>query len=162
MSTFVTVGNATQPFDRLLRAISDMTVDLPAPIVVQRGSSTMSHPAWDRRDFVGMDDFERLITESRILIMHAGAGSVIHAVRAGRVPVVMPRRARYSEHVDDHQMEFAQALASTGHVMLAGEPAELRSAVRSVLNSHRKGAVEQTPLVEHIGQLLARLATENR
>lgn len=158
MSTFVTVGNATQPFDRLLRAVTDISAELPHPIVVQRGTSTISHRDWDSHEFIEMVQFERLVKQSAVLIMHAGAGSVINAVRAGRMPIVMPRRATNREHVDEHQLEFATALASLGYVVLARDASELHSAVRRAPRSRGTRGAAPTELVEHISQLLARLA----
>jgi UDP-N-acetylglucosamine transferase subunit ALG13 len=104
-----------------------------------------------------MDEFERLIQQSALLIMHAGAGSVIHAVRAERLPIVMPRRAADGEHIDDHQLEFATTLASTGHVLLARDTAELRRAVRAALAPPSRRATAPTQLVHHIRDLLAGL-----
>ncbi len=80
-----------------------------------------------------MEQFGDLIEKAELLIMHAGAGSVIHAVQAGKIPVVMPRRVKYDEHVDDHQLEFAQALAESGKVVLAMEPADLEKAITDAL-----------------------------
>jgi UDP-N-acetylglucosamine transferase subunit ALG13 len=157
LSTFVTVGNATQPFDRLLRAVADVSGDLPHPIVVQRGRSTVSHEDWKYVDFFPMDEFEKLIDHSSLLIMHAGAGSVINAVRAGRLPIVMPRRAAYGEHVDDHQLEFAIALESTNYVLIARDSGELRSAVPNALACRDRRASASIELIKHIGQMLARL-----
>ena len=158
MSTFVTVGNATQPFDRLLRAVADISAELPHPIVVQRGTSTISHHDWDSRQFIGMAEFEQLINQSAILIMHAGTGSIIHAVRAERMPIVMPRRASNLEHVDEHQLEFASALASLGYVILAREASDLHAAVGMAFRARGTCAAAPTELAEHISQLLARLA----
>jgi UDP-N-acetylglucosamine transferase subunit ALG13 len=117
----------------------------------------VSHPDWESVAFVRMDEFERLIQQSSLLIMHAGAGSVIHALRTQRLPIVMPRRAAKGEHIDDHQLEFATALASTGEVLLACNTAELRSAVRVALASPGRRATAPTQLVQHIRDLLARL-----
>jgi UDP-N-acetylglucosamine transferase subunit ALG13 len=158
MSTFVTVGNATQPFDRLLRAVADISAELPHPIVVQRGTSTISHRDWDSREFFGMAEFEQLVNQSAILIMHAGAGSVIHAVRAERMPIVMPRRSSNLEHIDEHQLEFATALASLGYVILAREASDLHSAVRMAFRSRGTRVAAPTQLAQHVSQLLARLA----
>jgi len=93
LRTFVTVGNATQPFDRLLRAVKTITPRLPRPVLVQRGVSTVTHPDWEIHAFLPMDRFEREVAAARVLIMHAGAGSAIHALRTGRKPILMPRRA---------------------------------------------------------------------
>ena len=117
----------------------------------------VSHRDWESVAFVRMDEFERLIQQSSLLIMHAGAGSVIHAVRAERVPIVMPRRAADGEHIDDHQLEFATALASTGHALLARDTAELRRAVYAALAPSDRRAAAPTQLVQHIRDLLAGL-----
>ena len=42
---------------------------------------------------------------------------------------MMPRRAKYREHVDDHQLEGAQALAADGRIILILESSELPAAI---------------------------------
>jgi UDP-N-acetylglucosamine transferase subunit ALG13 len=133
VSTFVSVGNATQPFRRLLAEVACLAAVLPQPVVVQHGLTPFKSNICQAVPFVNMSEFECLVAEANLLILHAGAGSVIHAVRAGKVPVVMPRRARYGEHVDDHQLEFAQTLAITGRLVVAEEPEQLREAVHQAL-----------------------------
>jgi UDP-N-acetylglucosamine transferase subunit ALG13 len=77
--------------------------------------------------FLEMQEYVRRVTEAELLIMHAGAGSVIHAIQAGKVPVIMPRCVHYGEHVNDHQVEFAEALAATGKVVVANGKDDLWS-----------------------------------
>ena len=67
------------------------------------------------------------------MILHAGAGSVSHAIRAGKIPVIMPRRAECGEHVNDHQVEFAHALAETGSAVVAEEPEHFEAAIEEAL-----------------------------
>ena len=133
LSTFVSVGNATQPFGRLLRAIPPLVGRLPRPVLVQYGNNTFEDVPCEAVRFVNMDRFARCVASSRLLIMHAGAGSVIHALQAGKVPVVVPRRSVYGELVDDHQLEFARALANMGKVVLCEDVAELAAAARQAL-----------------------------
>ena len=132
MSTFVTVGNAPQPFDRLLKAVQAVTPLLPRPVVVQRGASSFSDPDWMCHDFFSMADFENLIRSASVLIMHCGAGSVVNAVRDGHNPIVMPRLAKFGEHIDDHQLEFAEALSRVGYVRLVVDAHELRKALTAM------------------------------
>jgi UDP-N-acetylglucosamine transferase subunit ALG13 len=134
--TFVTVGNATDGFRRLLDAVERLAGQggLPAPIVVQSGHNpafVSRHGAV--RPFLPMDEFEEHVRRARLVISHAGAGTVLHALAAGRTPVLMPRRARYGELVDDHQAEFVEHLARLGRVIVAWEPADLPAAVREAL-----------------------------
>lgn len=113
---------------------------LPQPVIVQHGETPFPSDVCRAIPFVEMSEFERLVAEAELLILHAGAGSVIHAVRAGKVPVVMPRRAIYGEIVDDHQVEFAKALEVAGRVVVADEPLQLAEAVRRALDLQRSGA----------------------
>jgi UDP-N-acetylglucosamine transferase subunit ALG13 len=137
VSTFVSVGNATQPFDRLLGAVCAIVAHLPPPVIIQTGSAKCACDGVVASKFVAMDEFERLIDAASLVVMHAGAGSVIHAVHAGKVPVLMPRRARYGEHIDDHQLEFARQLADAGLAVVAEEPQDLRAAVVAALERQR-------------------------
>ncbi|MGH6838766.1 MAG: glycosyltransferase, partial [Methylocella sp.] len=118
LSTFVSVGNAYQPFTRLIHAVTSIARKLPQPVVVQHG-----HTPFDSVDcrgvaFLDMRAFESAVSEAEVVVLHAGAGSVIHALSAGKAPVVMARRAEFGEHVDDHQVEFARELARIGRVVV--------------------------------------------
>lgn len=138
MSTFISVGNATQPFPRLLDEVARLATTLPQPVLVQHGATPFQSDACRPLPFVNMSEFEQLMGDAELLILHAGAGSVIHAVRLGKVPVVMPRRAIYGEHVDDHQVEFAKALAAAGRVVVADDTTPLCNAVQQALELQRE------------------------
>lgn len=135
MSTFVSVGNAKQPFRRLLDAIADLAPHLPQPVIVQHGHTPFASADCRVVPFMGMDEFAYQIKTAQLLILHAGAGSVIHALETGKYPVVMPRRADLGEHVNDHQIEFARALGEMGKVMVVETPERLAQAVQGVLAS---------------------------
>lgn len=157
MSTFVSVGNATQPFPRLLDAVASVVAQLPQPVFVQYGAyDAFDCPACDAAAFVSMAEFERRVGEASLLIMHAGAGSVIHAVRAGKLPVVMPRKASLGEHVDDHQEEFARELHRLGRLVTCEEASLLLSAVHDALSlqNARRGPQPEPRLTAELRMLL--------
>ncbi len=133
MSTFVSVGYAKQPFERMLKAVARLAGSLPQPVFVQHGHTPFEFPGFQTTAFMGMEDFEKRMEETDLLILHAGAGSVSHAIRAGKIPVIMPRRAEYGEHVNDHQVEFAHALAETGLTVVAEEPEHFEAAIEEAL-----------------------------
>lgn len=138
MTTFVSVGNATQPFNRLIEAVIRIVPKLPQPVVVQHGNSPFQEAGCISRPFMEMTDFIQHVEAAELLILHAGAGSVIHAIQAGKVPVIMPRREKYGEHIDDHQLEFARALSEEGKVIVVEEPADLEGAVNAALALQRE------------------------
>jgi UDP-N-acetylglucosamine transferase subunit ALG13 len=163
LSTFVSLGNALQPFARLLEGIGRLATQLPQPVIVQHGHTPFRDRACLPAPFLGMDEFIEHIHNADLLIMHAGAGSIMHAVEAGKVPVVMPRRAAFGEHVNDHQVEFAQALAETGKVVIANTPDDLSYAVekamaRQKLTQARHGSADEglmSPLTLVIERVLS-------
>jgi beta-1,4-N-acetylglucosaminyltransferase len=128
MSTFVAVGNAHQPFARLLRAVTANVDILPRPILVQHGHTEFFHPECTAAGFVSQPDFD-LAIRSEIVIVHAGAGSVLQCLWAGRLPIVMPRLRQFGEHVDDHQVDLAEVLDQRGRVKRIDDAEGLRRAL---------------------------------
>lgn len=163
MSTFVSVGNATQPFTRLLEAVCEVAPRLPQPVFVQFGAAqSFACPGCAGVAFLEMEAFAQHVSEAELLILHAGAGSVIHAVRAGKIPVVMPRHASLGEHVDNHQLEFARELEKTGKVFVAHDAATLMQAAIAALQCQRMrdvGVASEPPLVGMVRHVLARTLT---
>lgn len=158
MTAFVSVGNGIQPFTRLLSALPALGC-LPKPVVVQHGNTPFRWEGCTAIPFLEMEEFSRYVSEAELLILHAGSGSVIHAVQAGKVPVVMPRMRKYGEIVDDHQVEFARALQKAGKVVVAAEPADLAGAVEEALSRRAAGRAEAGPprLIGLVGESLRRI-----
>jgi UDP-N-acetylglucosamine transferase subunit ALG13 len=138
VSTFVSVGNAHQSFARLLNEIDIIAADLPQPVVIQHGHTPFESKTCVAKPFVGMAEFEEFIVNASLVILHAGGGGVLQAVQAGKVPVIVPRRFRYGEHVDDHQVENAKELALSGKVIVAEEPGQLMPAVKQAMELQRE------------------------
>lgn len=124
------------PFARLLGAVEATTDSLPQPVFVQHGHTPLASSRLTGVAFLNMDAFAEQIAAARLLIIHAGAGTIIHAIQAGKMPVVMPRRAGYGEHVDDHQFELASTFVRAGRVALAIEVCDLEKAVAAALAQH--------------------------
>lgn len=157
MSTFVSVGNATQPFPRLLDAVAHIAAQLPQPVIIQYGAATGFHaPFCQCTDYFGMQDFEGHIAAAELLILHAGAGSVIHAVRDGKVPVVVARCAALGEHVDNHQQEFSRELMQLGKVVVCQDTGNLLACAYDALHRQKTGFIvaNQSPLVAAVNDLL--------
>lgn len=161
MTTFVSVGNATQPFHRLIAAVSRIASTLPQPVVVQHGNTPWPGvTGCNAKPFVEMGEFERLVMQAELLILHAGAGSVIHALRAGKIPVVMPRLEKYGEVVDDHQRELSHALAEAGKIIVAEEPDDLPRAVAEAMKRQKQNQpmVAESPMAVLVREKLRQYA----
>jgi UDP-N-acetylglucosamine transferase subunit ALG13 len=59
-------------------------------------------------------DLHDAIASADVVIAHAGCGSSIDALAAGKKPVLVPRRGEYGENVDDHHALIAEELDSRG------------------------------------------------
>lgn len=125
----VTVGTNEQPFDRLVRAAAGLAGD--EPLLVQHGASQVPHGRGEWVDFLPFDELERRVADARVLVCHAGVGSIMLARRCGKRPIVMPRRHHLDEAVDDHQLPLARRLAEAGLVTLVEDEDALRAALHA-------------------------------
>jgi UDP-N-acetylglucosamine transferase subunit ALG13 len=121
--TFVSLGTHDVPFDRLLAMVDDAVEAglLPQPIATQSGPSTYNARNFTLTPWLSRDEFANAIANSHYVIGHAGAALTSSALRAGRKPLLLPRRGSLDEHVDDHQMQLANKLAELGLAISLGE-----------------------------------------
>ena len=120
-------GASQFPFDRLLRAIEARPDG--ERIVVQHGCSAVQPEDAECVDFLPMPELAALVREARVVVTHAGVGSILLCLTNGRSPVVVPRLKRFGETVDDHQLESARRFAEAGLVTLVEDPGDLAAAL---------------------------------
>ena len=108
---FVTVGSQKFPFDRLIKKVDQMVREqlLAEEVCIQTGTSRYV-PACRHQAFCEPELFAQWMEDCTVLITHGGAGTMVDAVKRGKKTIVVPRLARYGEHVDDHQLELTQRL----------------------------------------------------
>jgi UDP-N-acetylglucosamine transferase subunit ALG13 len=168
---FVTVGNATQGFGRLLNAVDRMAGEgaFGKEIVfIQSGNNPGFRTSHCKHEpFLDMANFETKIQEADLVISHAGAGTLFHVFQAGKLSVVMPRRKKYGEHVDDHQIELVEALAAEGRIIPAYEPEDLPNAIEKAFaeNRRRKGSgvrseEKKSPMLELVAKAIENLMSK--
>jgi len=109
---FVTVGTNEAPFDRLLEGVDALQLD--ERLVVQHGPSSVRPRNAECHDFLAFDEIVDHMREARVVISHAGVGTVLVALANGKHPVVVPRLRQFGEAVDDHQLAFARRLHREG------------------------------------------------
>jgi UDP-N-acetylglucosamine transferase subunit ALG13 len=152
---FVTTGTC-DPFDRLLSAVDAARFD--EELVVQHGVSSV-RPA-DARcvDFLPFGELVELVRSARVVITHAGVGSVLTTLTIGKRPVVVPRLAQAGDAVDDHQLEFARRLAARGLVTLVEDVSKLREAIGDTATDIRRVGPDPRLIAELRRNLLASAA----
>jgi len=160
---FVTVGNATQPFTRLLEAVDELAgkeLFGSERVLIQSGNNADFHSSrCEVKPFVSIDEFNRLMKDSELIICHGGCGTQLHAIRVGKVPVVMPRREKYREHVNDHQLQLVEALAAEKKVIPVYEPDDLPAAIAEARKLNERGfTLTPTPMLSLVAQAIEELA----
>ena len=73
------------------------------------------------------------------IVCHGGPSTIMEARNAGVVPVVIPRDPARGEHVDEHQLRFAEFMAAKGAILQARTESELSAQLDSVV----QGEVER-------------------
>ncbi len=131
----VSVGTDHHPFDRLVRWADQWAALHPdRSIFVQRGSSDAPENV-PSSDIVAHPDLLGMFSSSVVVVSHGGPSTVMDARTSGRLPIVVPRNPDRGEHVDGHQMRFADHLELHGLARLAGSEYEFRELLDEAMES---------------------------
>jgi len=110
----VTLGTMeTYGFRRLVERLVRV-LPAEAEVLWQTGVTDLTGLAVDGRAAVPASELEEAIATADLVIGHAGTGSALTALRLGKRPLLVPRRAAHGEHVDDHQLQTAAYLSGLG------------------------------------------------
>ena len=107
---FVTVGTHEQPFDRLLKEVDELVEKgvITEEVFIQTGYSTYIPKNCKWSKLLSFDKMDELMERADIIITHGGPATFMSAIAKGKKPIVVPRQEKYGEHVNDHQLDFAQ------------------------------------------------------
>lgn len=110
---FVTVGTHEQPFNRLVEYIDNLKKNgiVKEEIVIQIGYCTYEPKYCKWQKLYPYHQMLELIKKARIVITHGGPSSFIMPLQIKKIPIVVPRQKIYGEHVNDHQVSFAQEVS---------------------------------------------------
>lgn len=123
---FVTTGTQ-EPFDRFLKIIDDIVPYLQEEVIVQAFRDNYRPENFSLREFVSPGEFISIMTQSRLVVSHAGMGTILSALRMDKPIVVFPRIAALGEHRNEHQIESAKRMHDMGYVYLASDESSLKS-----------------------------------
>ncbi|MGQ0679415.1 MAG: glycosyltransferase [Actinomycetota bacterium] len=149
----VTLGTqAGYPFGRMVLALEPILLGAGAQTLWQTGDTPPCDARVQAVASVPHRDLERAMIEADVVVSHAGIGSALAALEAGKCPVLVPRRAEFREHVDDHQHQIAADLAARG-LAIACEAGDLTREVLCQAASRKIIRKAGPPVFElHTGQ----------
>ena len=107
---FITVGTHEQPFDRLLKCIDKMVEDgkIKEELIVQKGYTDYEAKNYKAEKLIPYEQMQENLEKARIVITHGGPASFIAPLAIGKIPIVVPRKKEFNEHVNNHQLEFSK------------------------------------------------------
>lgn len=129
---FVTVGTHEQPFNRLIECMDNLRKDglIAEDVVIQTGYSTYEPKYCKWQKLFPYQEVLRLVEEARIVITHGGPSSFIMPLQNGKIPIVVPRRYEFNEHVNDHQVSFAKDMEKRmGTIIVIEDVKQLSDAI---------------------------------
>lgn len=95
------------------------------------------------------------MSKADIVITHGGTGAIIGAVKKGKKVIAVPRRAKYGEHVDDHQLQLVGQFKELDLICECDDVDKIGDALETVKRSTYKDYVSNTKnIIESIEQYI--------
>lgn len=123
---FVTVGTQL-PFDRLLKAVDEWARanQCDERIIAQVGPSDFVSPRMEISQFVSPSDLKETVRSCRLVVSHAGIGSILTALTYQTPIIIVPRLASLGEHRNDHQVATVDRFGDRAGVAVASSGEQL-------------------------------------
>lgn len=105
---FATIGNDHRQFKRFNELIHLIGKLFPnEEIIYQNGYTPFNSELTNisNKAFIKRDEFRTLLEKSSLVFTHAGAGTLLQLTKLKKIPLVLPRLFKFSEHLDNHQKE---------------------------------------------------------
>jgi UDP-N-acetylglucosamine transferase subunit ALG13 len=131
---FATIGTQL-PFPRLILALDEMAPSLGEKIIAQTGKIDKPLRNIEHYESIAPQEFEDLFREARVVVAHAGIGTVIAAKKFSKPIILFPRKAVFGEHRNDHQLASANQLKNHSGVYIAWDEADLKRLLASELTA---------------------------
>lgn len=127
---FATVGTQA-PFDRFIRMLDELADGVHEEIIAQTFNGEYIPKNIQTVGFIPPDEFSDYFNRARLIIAHAGMGTILSALTQQKPIIVVPRLASLGEHRNDHQMATAMRLNELGYVYVAYDKKQLKDLLLS-------------------------------
>lgn len=152
---FATIGTQA-PFDRFIRIIDEIAPSLKEPIIAQTCKGEYKPKNIKTVDFLPPDEFNKLFNEARLIISHAGMGTIISAMNKQKPIIVFPRKASLGEHRNEHQMATAKKMEQLNYVYVAYNEEQLQTLIMTpdLKPLHQLGDFASQQLIKSISEFI--------
>jgi len=122
---FVTIGTQI-PFDRLIETLDRIAPELDEEIYAQVLKGKYKPKHIKTLDFIAPDEFEKVFQQARLVVAHAGMGTILSSLYNSKPLIIFPRIAALGEHRNEHQNATAQMIKKKNYAYVATNEEELR------------------------------------
>ena len=117
---FFTLGTERHPFGRLIEAAESIARVLPEEgVFVQLGHHPREPRGCAFERWLPFPELAQRVASARVVVAHAGAGTILTCQQHGRIPVVLARQRALGEHQDDHQLQLARRMDERARILLS-------------------------------------------
>ena len=146
---FTSVGTA-RDFSRLIKKVDEIANRLNDKIIIQKGETKYVPKNCYYFDYTNRNEFENYIKKANIVITHAGAGTIIDCLKNKKPTIIVPRRKKYNEHRNDHQMDIARELEREGKVLVCYDVKNLESKIKEIKQLRFEAMRDREPKIKTI------------
>jgi len=157
----VTIGNHNQGFDRLLKRVDEIAPKIKEKIIIQRGYT--KYVPKNCESFEWASSLDKYYKEARLIICHS-AMSLIEIIKKYKKPVItVPRSSKFKEHINDHQVEFAESIEKKAGVKAVYDMKDLTpELIKSYSKVNKVDSSSLTKLQNYLRALIVNLENGKR
>lgn len=157
---FITLGSQKFQFNRLLKEVDNLVEIgvITDYVFAQTGYSNYVPRNFSYNNFLDREEFNTKMSEADVVITHGGTGAIIGAVKKGKKVIAVPRRAKYGEHVDDHQLQLVKQFQELDLICECDDVEKISDALKIVKSATYKNYVSNTEnIIASIEQYIKRI-----
>lgn len=154
---FVTVGMHSQGFDRLIKKMDEIAGKINEEVIMQVGSTAYKPKNAKYFVFKNFQKMQELVRETRVVVCHGGAGTIIAALDYEIPVIAVPRLKKYNEAIDDHQLELINALEKDGKITAVYDIEKLENTLTSPFVNSHTNMKKDDRLVRTLGEYINKL-----
>lgn len=159
---YATLGTMFLDFPRLIDKMDEIARDSGERVVIQIGLGKTIPKHCEYFDFKPRAEVLELQRQARVVVCHAGIGSVMDALEACRPLIVVPRFKRFNEHMNDHQLDIAEAVQQRGWGRMVRNMDDLPDACARPPAAPEAYAPAKHRLVSAVREMVERVAASKR
>jgi len=146
---FVTVGTNYRGFERLIKKIDEIAGKIDEEVVAQIGP--INYIPKNMTYFTFIEDEKKLLElfkNARIIVSHAGAGTLLTIFKYKKPAVIVPRLKKFNEVIDDHQLELTEFLKKEEKAVIVDDIENLEDALKKAKKISFKKNITLVPFLK--------------